>query len=305
MSDTHPTPAHPVLDLVTRADRAICNEDFSSLLTFYAEDAALVLTDSLTVRGRHAIAEAFVAVARHFNHSLQVTQGPMKVIEGAGTALVLAQTQLRYLDSQGQVQRETREATYVFRFDTTDGWLCVVDNSYGTALLHPSSPLAIIRPQLHGLCGKIASGKSTLAVQLAHQQQAILLEDDRWLTTLYPGQINTLPDYVRCAALLKEVLRPLVLALLGAGINVVLDIPGNTRQQRAWLSALAEQAEAEFILHVLETEDEVCKARLRQRNAEASHAFQTSEAMFDRISAYFEPPETDNLTCLVIRHRPD
>nr|WP_207780293.1 AAA family ATPase [Pokkaliibacter plantistimulans] len=229
MSDTHPTPAHPVLDLVTRADRAISNEDFSSLLTFYAEDAALVLTDSLTVRGRHAIAEAFVAVARHFNHSLQVTQGPMKVIEGAGTALVLAQTQLRYLDSQGQVKRETREATYVFRFDTTDGWLCVVDNSYGTALLHPPSPLAIIRPQLHGLCGKIASGKSTLAVQLAHQQQAILLEEDRWLATLYPGQINTLSDYVRCAALLKEALRPLMLALLGAGINVVLDIPGNTR----------------------------------------------------------------------------
>ncbi|EKT0591735.1 ATP-binding protein [Morganella morganii] len=34
---------------------------------------------------------------------------------------------------------------------------------------------------LHFLCGKIASGKSTLAQQLVRGQQAVLLSEDTWL----------------------------------------------------------------------------------------------------------------------------
>lgn len=43
---------------------------------------------------------------------------------------------------------------------------------------------------LHFLCGKIASGKSTLAQQLVRGQQAVLLSEDTWLAVLYPGQIT-------------------------------------------------------------------------------------------------------------------
>lgn len=45
---------------------------------------------------------------------------------------------------------------------------------------------------LHLLCGKIASGKSTLASSLATDHAAILLSEDHWLATLYPGQIKTI-----------------------------------------------------------------------------------------------------------------
>lgn len=38
--------------------------------------------------------------------------------------------------------------------------------------------------RLHFLCGKIASGKSTLAKQLAKQPRTILLSEDEWLSTL-------------------------------------------------------------------------------------------------------------------------
>jgi ketosteroid isomerase-like protein len=31
--------------------------------------------------------------------------------------------------------RRLRRATYVFRRGADDGWLCAIDNSYGTALL--------------------------------------------------------------------------------------------------------------------------------------------------------------------------
>jgi predicted kinase len=53
---------------------------------------------------------------------------------------------------------------------------------------------------LHLLCGKIASGKSTLAKELAAQPNTVIIDEDDWLAHLFPGEINTIDDYVRCAA---------------------------------------------------------------------------------------------------------
>ena len=47
-------------------------------------------------------------------------------------------------------------------------------------------------PTLHLLCGKIASGKSTLAKTLATEHAAIVLSEDHWLATLYPGEIRSI-----------------------------------------------------------------------------------------------------------------
>ena len=43
---------------------------------------------------------------------------------------------------------------------------------------------------LHFLCGKMAAGKSTLARELAHEHQAVLLEEDHFLAALFPGEIH-------------------------------------------------------------------------------------------------------------------
>ena len=48
-------------------------------------------------------------------------------------------------------------------------------------------------PTLHLLCGKIASGKSTLAKTLATEHAAIVLSEDQWLASLYPAEIRALP----------------------------------------------------------------------------------------------------------------
>ena len=60
------------------------------------------------------------------------------------------------------------------------------------------------------LCGKIASGKSTLAKRLARAPGTVLLSEDQLLSTLYPGEIKTLDDYVRCAGRLREAIAPLI-----------------------------------------------------------------------------------------------
>lgn len=118
-------------------------------------------------------------------------------------------------------------------------------------------------PVLHMLCGKIASGKSTLAAELAAAPGTVLVSEDVWLAALYPDTLLTLKDYVRCSQRLRDAMGPHVTALLGAGLSVVLDFPANTRGQRRWFKEIIESTGVAHALHVLDVSDEVCLARLR------------------------------------------
>ena len=158
-------------------------------------------------------------------------------------------------------------------------------------------------PTLHLLCGKIASGKSTLAQRLTAEHAAILLSEDQWLAQLYPGEIRSVADYVRCAQHIRGVLAPLVIDLLNSGINVVLDFPANTLAHREWLRGLAQTAQVPHCLHYLELDDDTCRARLHQRNARGAHDFAATDAEFDLITQHFSAPsEAEGLRIVV--HRP-
>ncbi|AGU51768.1 AAA domain-containig protein [Variovorax paradoxus B4] len=143
---------------------------------------------------------------------------------------------------------------------------------------------------LHMICGKIASGKSTLTKHLAAQPKTVLISEDDWLARLYPNEIQALADYVRCAGRLREAMSGHIAALLAGGTSVVLDFPSNTPTTRNWARGLFEKAEAAHRLHYLEVPDEVCKARLRARNLSGEHPFQTTDAEFDQITSHFIPP---------------
>ncbi|EIK69593.1 hypothetical protein PseBG33_2632 [Pseudomonas synxantha BG33R] len=158
-------------------------------------------------------------------------------------------------------------------------------------------------PTLHLLCGKIASGKSTLAKTLAAEHAAIVLSEDHWLATLYPGEIQSIADYLRCAQRVRGVLEPLVIELLASGVNVVLDFPANTLANRQWLLGLAQAAEVPHCLHYLELDDATCRARLHERNARGEHDFAATDAEFDLITRHFcVPSEEEGLVIEV--HRP-
>ena len=148
-------------------------------------------------------------------------------------------------------------------------------------------------PTLHLVCGKIAAGKSTLTRRLAAEPRTVLISEDEWLARLYPGEIATLADYVRGTGRLRDAMGPHVEQLLKAGVSVVLDFPANTVATRQWMRGIIERAGVAHRLHFLNVPDDVCKARLRQRNAEGSHAFETSDAQFDEITRYFVPPMPD------------
>lgn len=158
-------------------------------------------------------------------------------------------------------------------------------------------------PTLHLLCGKIASGKSTLAKTLVAEHAAILLSEDTWLAQLYPGEILSIADYLRCAQRIRGVLGPLVINLLESGVNVVLDFPANTLANREWLLGLAQAAKVPHRLHYLELDDATCRARLHTRNARGDHDFAATDAEFDLITRHFcVPSEAEGLVIEV--HRP-
>ncbi|VUS59546.1 YybH family protein [Klebsiella spallanzanii] len=129
---------NPQLKAVIEAcDRAISQEDYDSLMEYYAEDAALVVKPGMVVRGKENIRKAFIAIADYFQHRLVVTQGKMEIIEGGGNALVIMETRLDIPTAESEITQVTRRATYVF-CQQGERWLCTVDNSYGTDLLDAS-----------------------------------------------------------------------------------------------------------------------------------------------------------------------
>ncbi|MEQ8896361.1 MAG: ATP-binding protein [Roseovarius sp.] len=148
-------------------------------------------------------------------------------------------------------------------------------------------------PTLHMICGKIAAGKSTLASRLAGESGGVLIAEDDWLAALFGDQMTTIADYVRCAETLRGIMAPHVVALLRAGVSVVLDFPANTVETRRWMRGIVDEAGVAHVLHVLDVSEETCMARLAARNARGEHPFKVTEAQFHRISSHYAPPSVE------------
>ncbi|MBW4579934.1 MAG: SgcJ/EcaC family oxidoreductase [Tildeniella nuda ZEHNDER 1965/U140] len=122
---------HPIERLIEKADTAIIHEDFDTLMEIYADDAVLVVKPGTNASGKVQIRKAMEAIAAHFNHTLNVRQAGMKVLEAGDTALVVAKTVV----SASNTPAIERNATYVFKKDPSGEWRCTIDNSYGHELL--------------------------------------------------------------------------------------------------------------------------------------------------------------------------
>jgi predicted kinase len=85
--------------------------------------------------------------------------------------------------------------------------------------------------------------------------------------------------------------------LVARGIDVVFDIGMSRRDHRDRFRARASQTAASIKMHYLDVPRDVRKARVAARNAQRSgpYAYQVSEAMFDWMEQWFEPPSDDEL----------
>lgn len=165
--------------------------------------------------------------------------------------------------------------------------------------------MSLNAPTLHLLCGKIAAGKSILAATLADAPGTVLVREDEWLSRLYPNEMASVADYVRCSARLRNAIGPHVAALLRAGLSVVLDFPANTPAYRAWMRGIFEAASSAHQLHYLDVPDDVCRARLRARNDADTHEFAATDAQFDLITRHFAAPAPEEGFDIVFHRQSD
>jgi len=155
------------------------------------------------------------------------------------------------------------------------------------------------------LCGKMAAGKSTLSKDLATREDAVLLVQDEFIERLFPGEIVDVPSFTKCSTRIQTALAPHICVLLTKGVSVVLDFPGNTRTQRAWFRELFECAGADHELHFIEASDDLCKRQLRERSQGLPPGTKwTTDADFDLITAYFDPPAPEEHFNVIRHERP-
>ena len=158
---------------------------------------------------------------------------------------------------------------------------------------------------LYILCGKIASGKSTLAARLGARPRTVVVAEDAWLEALFADELHALEDYVRCSTRLRSIMEPHVAALLDAGISVVMDFAANTPGQRRWLKKIVEGTATAHELHFLDVSDEVCLARLGARNSAGKHPFTVNDALFREVTEHFTPPALEEGFNLIVHRDAD
>lgn len=146
-------------------------------------------------------------------------------------------------------------------------------------------------PKLIFLCGKMTAGKSSLAKELSREFNAVMFVEDKLLTTLYPGQMDDIADYIKLSCRVKEAIEDLVCSVLSQGVAVVLDFPGNTINQRQWFRRLIDRSQSAHELHFIEASNELCKRQLkdRSRNLPEGAPFSTDRD-FETVTAYFQAP---------------
>ena len=105
------------------------------MINYYTDDAILVVKPGMIARGKEEIKQAFIKIAKYFNHSLVPTQGKMIILEAGDTALVISQTLLDTDKYESDFSMD-RRSTYVFKKNSQGEWLCAIDNSYGTDLIN-------------------------------------------------------------------------------------------------------------------------------------------------------------------------
>ncbi|NKB33663.1 MAG: AAA family ATPase [Pseudomonadales bacterium] len=137
----------------------------------------------------------------------------------------------------------------------------------------------------------MGAGKTTESKVLASNENAVLISEDEWLSTLYPDLINTFEGYLHYSSMLKPLAFGHVANILRTGSNVVMDFAANTAKQRKWFLEIADSADTKAHLIYLKASDEFCLSRIATRSIEQPEraAFDT-ESVFNEVNKFFQEP---------------
>lgn len=143
---------------------------------------------------------------------------------------------------------------------------------------------------LYLLMGLPGAGKTTLGKIIQKETKAIRLSSDEYRLLIFPEPTFTQQEHDNLYGLLDHNVEH----LLAAGHSVIYDANLNRRHHRDEKYALAKRHNADVKLIWVKTDADFAKERRKKAQDERLiPQGETSEKMFDRIAAVFEPPQKD------------
>ncbi len=143
---------------------------------------------------------------------------------------------------------------------------------------------------LYLLMGLPGAGKTTLGKMIQKETKAIRLSSDEYRLLIFPEPTFTQQEHDNLYGLLDHNVEH----LLEAGHSVIYDANLNRRHHRDEKYELAKRHGADVKLIWVKTDEDFAKERRKKtQDNRLIPQGETSEKMFDRIAAVFEPPQKD------------
>ncbi len=147
------------------------------------------------------------------------------------------------------------------------------------------------------ICGKIASGKTTLAARLRQERRAVLLSCDEVMLALFDERLGQRHDEV--AARTQAYLLRKAAEIAGAGIPVILDWGFWTRREREEVTRFFRSRDIPTEWMYVDATEARRSENLRGRNSDVragrSRAYFIDDAIAEKCTALFEAPERDEV----------
>ena len=151
---------------------------------------------------------------------------------------------------------------------------------------------------IHLICGKICSGKSWYARELAKQENAVILSTDELTWDLTNNEQG--PGYDAFARRCNGYLRKKAGQIAAAGCNVVLDWGFWTRADREEIAEYFAERNLPIQWHYIDVPEEIWAENIRRRNdrvlrGEGGSDFFVDEGLKEKVLSLFEIPKKDEM----------
>jgi uncharacterized protein (TIGR02246 family) len=120
------------LDVVEKLDAAFNRRDLDAVLSFYEDEATMVVEPGKIISGKSALKRVFEKI---FSFNGVAKQQKMQVIEAHDIALFISRWTLSNQTTDENIEDQEFYATCVFRKNSDGKWRLVIDNSFGPGIL--------------------------------------------------------------------------------------------------------------------------------------------------------------------------